>query len=104
MAKNVARIAGLNIEYTNQAAALHTNYTHQAAALSARNLRQTADLDTENLEMQKELESIEFGGKKQSMVDTCRSFIAKLCGQKRGRSASFLLRNHTPPLGNFSNS
>ena len=87
MAKNVARIAGLNIEYTNQATALHTNYTHQAAALSVRNLHQTADLDAENLEMQKELESIEFGGGKQSMVDASLSSIAQLFSKKRDRSA-----------------
>ena len=62
-------------------------YTHWVAALSTENLRQTAALDAKNSEMKKELESIESGEGKQSMVHASLSSIDKLCGQKRGRSA-----------------
>eukprot|EP00579_Thalassiosira_antarctica_P021762 CAMPEP_0201974550 /NCGR_PEP_ID=MMETSP0904-20121228/50852_1 /ASSEMBLY_ACC=CAM_ASM_000553 /TAXON_ID=420261 /ORGANISM="Thalassiosira antarctica, Strain CCMP982" /LENGTH=71 /DNA_ID=CAMNT_0048525103 /DNA_START=38 /DNA_END=249 /DNA_ORIENTATION=- len=71
MAENRAQVAALNAEYTRQ-----------VAALSAENLRQTAALDAKT--RRKELESIETGGVKQSMVDASLSSIAKLRGKKRG--------------------
>ena len=81
----MAQIAALNIEYSNQASALHVDYMRQVADLSAENLRQTAVLDAKTLEMKKELESIETGRVKQSMVDASLSSIVKLCGKRRGR-------------------
>jgi len=75
MAENRAQVAALNAEYTRQ-----------VAALSAENLRQTAALDAKT--RRKELESIETGGVKQSMVDASLSSIAKLRGKKRGISPS----------------
>mmetsp|Transcript_3160 Transcript_3160/g.5764 ORF Transcript_3160/g.5764 Transcript_3160/m.5764 type:complete len:510 (+) Transcript_3160:97-1626(+) len=75
MAENTARIAAIN-----------TECVRQVAALSAENLRQTAALDAKT--RRKELESIETGGVKQSMVDASLSSIAKLRGKKRGISPS----------------
>ena len=64
------------------------NRTSMVKDTIARNMSQITALTAENYNLNRRLESIESGGKKQSMVMERRTNM-NICGKKRRRSASF---------------